>query len=91
MTDTPDGGLFELGRLHGRMASLESRVDKQEAIMSGMDKKLDDVLLALASAVGGRDKIRVMMRYMAGVVTAIGTVIAIVVALAPYLTVGIHR
>lgn len=68
------GTAYELGRLHGRITALETRVDKQEGILSGIDAKLDSVLLSLASAVGGRERMGSLIKISCAVMVAAGAV-----------------
>jgi hypothetical protein len=67
---------YEFGRLHGRVGSLEQRVDKHELVLSSIDSKLDTVLLDLAAAVGARDKVQSMMKWSMAAVGALAALTA---------------
>lgn len=67
------GTAYELGRLHGRITALETRVDKQESLLAGIDAKLDSVLLVLATAAGGGAKMTAFVKVALAVVGALGS------------------
>jgi hypothetical protein len=80
MTEDRPTTEFEMGRLRGTVTALESRVDKLEGVLSTIDSKLDSVLLALAQAVGGRDRVTSLIRWgfatSAMLASVVGTAIA---------------
>jgi len=88
-TRSQDGGLFALGILHGKVETLTARVDRQEAVLGGIDKKLDDVLIALASAVGGRASIRALIKWFVTAITAVGACSGLVAGIMHYVSFGV--
>ena len=77
---------YELGKLHGRVDSLETRADQQEKTLISMDGKLDVVLTQLAERDGGQAQMASLTKYGVGILAAVGSVGLAVIELFHYLT-----